>query len=392
MNFSPGRRRRNLLINSDPGGSGKLKELTYLDNLTVTPLLDEAGEAVLEAFRHGYGHPRSTNIPGRLAQRALEDLKDRTARYFGGSEVKFFYDGDLANSHSILSAGRLARESGRWHIVTSPIERSPVVTALKMLVNEGSTISILDTDKFGKVLPESLSKALSDITGLVTCTWANGISGTVQPVPELAGIAHERGAIFHTDACHAAGRINIDLSDTDVDIITLCSVKIGGPPGAAAVVMKNKDTWLMSAAPELSCITNIPGISGMVAAIDVLDTGIEPRSRIVNELRRDILAGLDKLKVRYSVIGGGFENILPGTALLNIKHAPGRLHLKLENDNVILPSHNSTDRLSYLNSTGQDIANPDRYLGFSLDTRNTAVDIEHFLRVFTEIVMAARGA
>ncbi len=355
------------------------------------PLHVEAQRAVSHALQQGYGHPRSTNLPGRRAQEALEELKKRTARSFGGSRVIFCSDGGMANGLAVLSAGRLAREAGRGHIAASPVEKSSVVAALKILRSEGSSVSILAIDGSGRIIPESLAEAISDETGLVTCAWVNGVSGTVQPVRELARTAHSAGAWFHTDACDAAGRIEIDLSQTDIDLITVCSIKIGGPPGAAAVVMSDVDPWLTSVAPELSSMANIPGISGMAAAMDVMRASMEPRSRIVNQLRADLLEGLDSSNIRYSIIGGDHEHILPGTALLNISHAPEKLHIKLEKENIILPSHNSTDRFSSLDRTGWDISNPEQYLGFSLDIGNTTVDIEHFLRSFSEIILSEKG-
>jgi cysteine desulfurase len=339
----------------------------------------------------GYGHPRSSNLPGRMAQKVLDDLRDRTAHYFGGSKALFYYDACLANGLSILSAGRLAREAGRGHIITSPVERSSVIVALKTLRSEGSTVSILEIDGNGRVIPESLSREITRETGLVTCAWVNGISGIVQPVMELSEIAHSAGAWFHTDSCDAAGRIEINLSETDIDLITICSLKLGGPAGAAAVVMSDVDPWLMNAAPEFSSMTNIPGVSGMLAAMDIMGTGIDPRTRIVNQLQKDLLKGLDSYNISYSIIGGKLEYLLPGTALLNINHAPDKLHLKLEMENIILPSHNSSDRLSYLERTGLDISNPDQYLGFSIDVMNTAVDIEHFVRSFSNISSDVEG-
>ncbi|MCD4702248.1 MAG: aminotransferase class V-fold PLP-dependent enzyme [Candidatus Aegiribacteria sp.] len=378
-------------IISDQDRINPLKKTTYLDNLTVLPLHAEAERAVTQALQQGYGHPRATNLPGRRAQEVLEDLKERTARSFGGSTAVFCSDGGMANGLSILSAGRLARKAGRGHIAASPVEKSSVVAALKILRSEGSIVSVLEIDGSGRIIPESLKEAVSDKTGLVTCAWVNGISGTIQPVGELAETARSAGAWFHTDACDAAGRIDIDISRTDIDLITVCSLKIGGPPGAAAIVMADVDPWLASVAPELTSMANIPGISGMIAAMDVMGTSIEPRSRIVNQLRADLLDGLDSFNVRYSIIGGDLERILPGTALLELSHVPDKLHLKLEKENIILPSYNSTDRLSYLDRTGWDISNPDQYLGFSIDICNTTVDIEHFLRSFSEIYLSEKG-
>ena len=334
----------------------------------------------------GYGHPRSSNLPGRRAQKVLEDFADKTAKYFGGSHVTFHYDSDAANGLSILSAGRLAREAGREHIIASPVERASVVTALKTLRSEGSTVSILKIDGNGKVIPESLTELYTNRTGLVTCIWVNGISGVVQPVPELSRMVHSTDTWFHSDACDAAGRIEIDLSDTGINLITICSLKLGGPAGAAATIMSNIDPWVISAARKFSSMTNIAGVAGMVAALDVMGTGIEPRSRIVNKLRQEFLDGIDACDVNYSVVGGSLPHLLPGTALLNIDRVPEKLHLKLELENVILPSHNSSDRLSYLERIGLDISNPDQYLGFSIDAVNTSVDIKHFVRSFLNVI------
>lgn len=303
----------------------------------------------------------------------------------------FCSDGAMANGLSILSAGRLAREAGRGHIAASPVESSSIVAALKILRSEGSSVTVLEIDDSGRIIPESLAEVISDETGLVTCAWVNGVSGTIQPVRKLAEISHSAGARFHTDACDAAGRMEIDLSETDIDLLTMCSLKIGGPPGAAAVVMSDADPWITSAEPELMSMPNIPGISGMAAAMEVMRTSMEPRSRIVNQLRADLLEGFDSFNIRYSIVGGGLEHILPGTALLKISHAPEKLHVKLEQENIILPSHNSTDRLSYLDRIGADISNPEQYLGISIDIRNTAVDIEHFLRSLSEIILQEKG-
>jgi cysteine sulfinate desulfinase/cysteine desulfurase-like protein len=166
---------------------------------------------------------------------------------------------------------------------------------------------------------------------------------------------------------------------------------MGGPAGAGAVVMSDVDPWLMSAAPEFSSMTSIPGVFGMLAAMDIMGTGIDPHTRIVNQLRKDLLKGLDSCDVSYSIIGGKLENLLPGTALLNISHVPDKLHIKLEMEDIILPSHNSSDRLSYLERTGLDISNPEQYMGFSIDVMNTAVDIEHFVRSFSDIFSDREG-
>ncbi len=349
------------------------------------PVNEKAIKAFTAMIKHGYGHRRSSNMPGRKTQEFVEEAETLIAEFAGGARAMFYYDGGVANGLSILSMGRQAKERNRKHIISSPVEHSSVNTALKMLRGEGFSITILPIDNDGRINPESLKDAMNDETGLVTIAWASSISGIIQPVEELSAIAHSNGALFHSDACNAAGKIEIDLSSTDIDAITVCSQKIGGPPGAAAVVITDSDPWLMSNAPEFSCMMNIPGISGMIAAIDIINTGIVPRARIVNQLRTDLFNGLDYNGIKYSIIGNCTDNLLPGTALLSMRKAPDRFHARLEDANIVLPSHSTSERLAYLESTGRDISNPDRYLGFSISPENNIVDIEHFIRVVSDI-------
>ncbi len=349
------------------------------------PVNEEAIKAFSLAMKNGYGHRRSSNLPGRKTQFFVEEAENMIAEFFGGARTLFYYDGGAANGLSVLSMGRQARKNNRKHIISSPVEHSSINTALKILREEGSSITILPIGNDGRIIPESLKDAMNAETGLVTVAWSSGISGIIQPVEELAAIAHSKGALFHSDACNAAGKVEIDLSSTDIDAITVSSQKIGGPPGVAAVVITDSNPWLMSNAPEFSCMMNIPGISGMTAAIGVLNTGIVPRARIVNQLRTDLLDGLDYNGIKYSIIGDCADNLLPGTALLRMRTAPDRFHAKLEDANIVLPSHNSTERLAYLESTGRDMSNPDRYLGFSISPQNNIVDIEHFVRAVSKI-------
>ncbi len=346
---------------------------------------ENAIKAFTVSMKNGYGHRRSSNLPGRKTQIFIEEAGALIAEFVGGTRTLFYYDGGVANGLSVLAMGRQARNNSRKHIISSPVEHSSIMKALKMLRVEGSSITILPISNDGRIIPESLRNAMNDETGLVTIAWSSSISGVIQPVEELAAIAHSKGALFHSDACNAVGKVEIDLSSTDIDAITLSSQKIGGPPGAAAVVITDSDPWLMSYAPEFSCMMNIPGISGMTAAIGVLNTGIVPRARIVNQLRTDLLDGLDYNGIKYSLIGDCTDNLLPGTALLSMRAAPDRFHAKLEDANIVLPSHNSVERLAYLESTGRDMFNPDRYLGFSISPKNNIVDIEHLVRAVSEI-------
>ncbi|MFO8182538.1 MAG: aminotransferase class V-fold PLP-dependent enzyme [Candidatus Aegiribacteria sp.] len=350
----------------------------------MRPILDESRRAVDDAFSLELGDPRSANAAGRKAVGILRELKARLAELLGGAEAVFFGDGDMANGMAVLSAGREALKEGRCRLVSSPVERSSVVEALRVLHREGARIDLMETDNHGRVLPGSLESLIESGTGLVVCVWAEGVSGVVQPVSEIAGMCRSAGAWLHCDACFAAGRIPVDLTAAGVDSAAVSSLQLGGPPGSAAVILRDHHPWPMNAVPEFTFSANIPSICGMVAAMETTLAEMDTGTRIVNTLREDILSGLDSRGPTYSIIGGGLERTLPGTALLRLNRLVDKLHLRMEDEGIVLPSHNSSRRLSFLRRTGRDITHPDRYLGFSIDTRNTGVDIAHFVRSLTD--------
>jgi len=333
----------------------------------------------------GLGDPRSTNAPGRQAQKVLNGLESRIAELLGGSGAIFFSDGDMANGTAVLAAGRAARELGKDHVISSTVERSSIVCALRILREEGSRISMMQSGKDGKVRLDSLEGIMEDGTGLLTCSWVNGISGVIQPVEDIAGKCCSSDVWFHCDACFALGRLPVDAGAVGMDSMAVSSVQIGGPPGSAAVVFRDDTPLPMALVPEFSFCCNIPGICGMVAAMESTRTGMEARNRIVNELRSDLLEGLDSCGLRYSIIGEGPDDLIPGTALLHLDRVAEKVHARMESDGIVLPSHNSSERLSFLRRTGWDITQPDRFLGFTFDAGNTGADAKHFVKSLADI-------
>ena len=359
--------------------------VTYLDHLTITPVLDEALKAFIKAMGEGYGNIRSSNLPGRKALEFQNRASEEVASFFGGRRAFFYPDGGMATGLVLASLGRSAREKGRGHIVASCVETTPVITYLRMLNGEGSDITFIPCGSDGCIQPGALREGMTERTGLVTVAWGSGISGIVQPVEELAEIAHSGGAFFHSDAAVAAGRIEIDLSSSEVDVITIDSHRLGGIPGTGAVISSLEDPWIMSRAPELPGLTGVPGIAALLAALGIINTGIRPRARLVTQLRSELLEGLDRLGIGYSIVGGSLDHLIPGAALLHMAATYHGLHARMEDQDVILPSHLCTERLAYMKNLGLEVNEEDqeRFLGFSLGPTNTILEVEHFLRALS---------
>ncbi|OPL20112.1 MAG: hypothetical protein AVO35_01275 [Candidatus Aegiribacteria sp. MLS_C] len=337
-----------------------------------------------EALDLGLGDPRCTNAPGREAQAAMEDLGSRVSKLVNGRATVFSVDGCLASAMAVLAAGRAARARGAGHVVASPVESAAVVGALRLLQEEGSRVSVMDSDRRGFVGPDSLGELLAEDTGLLVCCLADGVCGTVQPLKELSGLLDPERTWVHCECSWAAGRVPVDMEELGVDSASFSSVQLGGPPGSGAVTVRRGRMLSLDRVPEFALSTNLPASFGMVAAMESRFGCVGTSSGYVEELREETMRGLDSCGLSYSIIGG--EGSLPGTGLLRLKGRFDRVHARLEREGVILPSHNSTRRLSFLRRTGWDVSMPDRYLGFSLDTFNTGLDVEYFLRALASVL------
>jgi len=354
----------------------------------VTPVREEARRAFLAAADEGYGDPRSSNLPGRKARRFIEKASRDMASFFGGARTYFFGDEQVAAGLAVLSMGRRARNAGRGHVAVSPTEKVPVLTALRILRQEGSEISFMGCDGYGRSSPHALREVMTGGTGLVVAAWASPVSGIVQPVEALARIAREGGAAFVTDASEAAGRIEIGLSKGMIDAIVICSHKVGSFPGIGAVISTEDDPLLLSEAPELSGTFNLPSMAAMLAAMETTCTGIPPRARLASQLRQEFLDGLERSGVGFRLIAARQEDLLPGAGLVQMGRMPDHFHARLEEEGMTVPAFDSLERLAWLRATGREMP-PDRMdglLGFCMGASSTILDVERLVRAVRTIL------
>jgi cysteine desulfurase len=210
----------------------------YLDGFATLPLAPEAREAMLAVWTHP-GNPGSPNVSGELAARAIADGRGSVADLIGAaaSEITFTSGATEANNLAILGTARAAsrREPNRKRVLVSAVEHKAVLEPAHALQSEGFEISIAPVDHRGRLDLEAFARLIDEDLLLASVMLVNNETGVIQPVKEAAALAHASGALFHSDAAQAVGKIDVDVVDLDVDYLTLSAHKSYGPMGIGAL-------------------------------------------------------------------------------------------------------------------------------------------------------------
>jgi cysteine desulfurase len=213
----------------------------YLDHAATTPVAPEVADAMMP-FLSGplsCGNPSSVHRFGRQARAAVDDARDLVARLVGADYSEVYFTGSGTEADNLALAGTMAATPAtRNHLVTMAIEHPAILRTVHFLESRGITATVLPVDNEGLVSTVAVEESITDSTTLVSIMHANNEIGTIQPIDEIAGIAHRRGALFHTDAVQTAGLLDVDFRSLACDLMSISAHKIYGPKGIGALVIK----------------------------------------------------------------------------------------------------------------------------------------------------------
>jgi len=306
--------------------------VVYLDHNATSPLRPGVGAALARAHAELPGNPSSVHAAGRLARDAVERARAQVASFLGAlrEEIVFTSGGTEGDNLAIRGLARAAAARGRRHVITSALEHPAVTGAVAELGEAGFTVTRLPVSGDGTLSVTTLEAALRDDTGLVTLALANHELGNVYPVAALVAAAHARGALFHTDAVQAAGKMGVHLPALGVDAATVSAHKLGGPKAVGAVFVRRG----LALPPLLAGghqeherrpgTENVAGIVGFAVACQLAAATGEEESARVLALRRRMegaLLGIPGARI----FGAAGDARLPGTTLVGFSGAPGQL-------------------------------------------------------------------
>jgi cysteine desulfurase len=254
-----------------------LKQI-YLDYNSTTPLDERVLDAILPYMREKFGNASSIHNFGREAKVGIEDAREKVAEIIGAEPSEIYFTSGGTESDNIAVKGvAYQNQSKKKHIITSAIEHHAVLESVKYLEKNGFQASYLGTDNAGFVSIAELKKELTDQTSIVSVMHANNEVGTIQNIAGLAAAAHERGALFHTDAVQSVGKIKVNVKELDVDLLSMSGHKICGPKGVGVIFIRKgiKITPLFHGGHHekgrRAGTENVAGIVGFAKALELAD-------------------------------------------------------------------------------------------------------------------------
>ena len=375
----------------------------YLDYAATTPVHPEVVKAMLPYYSDAFGNPSSLYSYGLEARQAIETARNKVAESIGAKneEIVFTGGGSEADNFAIKGVADANRRKGN-HIITSVIEHHAVLVTCKFLEKRGFKVTYLPVDKYGLVDPESVSKAITDKTILISIMHANNEIGTIQPIGEIGKIARKAKIYFHTDAVQTVGHIPVNVNELKVDMLSFSAHKLYGPKGVGVLYIRKgtKVTSLIHGGEQeqgrRAGTENVPGIVGLGKAIELAGLDIANETARLITLRNVLIKGILE-KIEHSRLNGHPAQRLPNNVNVSVDFIEGEstcLNLDLEGICISTGSACSSSDAEpshVLLAIGLSHEQARSSLRFTMGRLTTAEDVERVLEVLPRTVARLRA-
>lgn len=379
-------------------------EVKYFDNSATTRVKDEVFKEMIPYLSIEYGNPSSLYSIGRSAKRAISEARRRVASLINCSpeEIYFTSCGSESDNTALKGIAYANKEKGN-HIITSKIEHPAILNSCKSLENKGFKISYIDVDKDGMLNLEKLESEITDQTILISIMYANNEIGTIEPVKEIAQIAHSHGIIFHTDAVQAVGNIPIDVRKMNIDMLSLSGHKLYAPKGIGALYVKSGiefERFMDGGHQEKNKRSGTENVAEIVAlgkACQIAEKNIEQYQQKLKNLRDYCLNKIQE-KIPDIYINGTMERRLPGNINISFKDLnSGELLLRLDEVGICASggsacSSKEASPSHVLTAIGLPSELSKGALRLTFGDYNTKEDVEYLVENLVRIVEEMRKA
>lgn len=365
----------------------------YLDNGATTKVKTEVLNEMMPYLTTEYGNPSSLYSIGRKAKKAIEKSRRQVAELINCNPHEIYFTGSGSESDNTALKGfaYANRERGN-HIITSKIEHHAILETCETLEKQGFEVSYINVDKDGVLKIEELRNAIKPSTILISVMTANNEIGTIQPIEEIAKIAHERNIVFHTDAVQAISNMHIDVKKMDIDMLSLSGHKINAPKGIGALYIKDGikiEKYINGGHQERNLragTENVAGIVGIGKACELAKRNMDTHIKNLSKLRNYYIMRLQKEMPDKIRINGTMENRLPGNANVSFEGSnASELIFKLDEKGICVSSGSACSSGNTKPShvlTAIDL--PEKYLNSAIRTtfgdNNTFEQVDYLVK------------
>lgn len=377
-----------------------MKEI-YADNNATTRVDEAVFEEMRPYFCELYGNPSSMHFFGGQVQRKINEARNRTAALLGAhpEEIIFNACGTEGNNTAIRSALEAFPE--RRHIITTRVEHPAVLTPCRNLAKKGYRVTELSVDGEGRLSLDELRAAVDEDTAIVSIMYANNETGVVFPIEEIGVIAKEKGALFHTDAVQAVGKIPLNMAESTVDMLSLSGHKLHAPKGVGALYVRKGvpfRPFMVGGHQERSRRAGTENTAGIIAlgkACELAGQYLEDENSRVRAMRDRLEAEILRLIPNVRVNGGAAQR-LPNTCSVAFEYVEGEAILLLMSEKGICASSGSActsgslEPSHVLRAMGVPFTCAHGSIRFSLSRYTTDQDIDTIIREIVPIIQHLR--
>jgi len=380
----------------------KPKNFIYMDHAATTQMAPEVKEAMDAYFIENFGNPGGFYELGRMAKEAMDAARTSVAENLGctANEIIFTGSGTESDNMAIFGIARRHEKKGK-HIITSAIEHHAVEYPCRQLEKEGFEVTRLPVDRNGQVSVDDLKEALRDDTILVSVMTANNEIGTLQPIEEIGKVLKDHQAFFHTDACQAAGAVDINVDKLGVDLMTLNGSKIYGPKGIGLLYLRKGvriKPLIFGGGQERGLrggTENVPYIIGFAKALELACEKQKSETKRLIELR-DYMTNELLQSIPKSMLNGHPTERLPNSVNITVLDIEGEAFTLFLNELGIYASTGSActslslDPSHVILATGLPYECAHGSMRFTLGRLTKKDDVDYVLKVVPKIVQILR--
>lgn len=366
----------------------------YADNAATTKLDKVAFEAMKPWLLEEYGNASQPYSFARRPKKALSDARVTIAECIGAQPDEIYFTSGGTESDNWAIKGSAFSDPFKRATVTSSIEHHAVLRTCSAIESLGYPVTYISPNRFGIITTDALERIMTKNTRLVSIMYSNNEIGTIEPIKELAAIAHKHGALFHTDAVQAVGHVSIDVKDLGIDMLSASAHKFNGPKGVGFLYIHNGteiNPFNDGGSQERSLragTENIAGIVGMATALKTNIEHIEENKKYIYSLEQVLLSGIRDL----DFIKNGADNHIPGNISLSFRNCDGEAILhRMDLMGICISTGSACDTVNtQISHVIKAVGVPEEYaagtIRISLGKDNTKEEVENIATALLRIL------